>query len=247
MPDGSGSDDSTVGSGPHGSAARIDGTPGYGETATGNATDDMAAEAGVDRIAVRTGFAGAAAMIAGITILSRIVGFGRTLILGHVAEPVLNQAYLTANTIPNIIFEIVAGGALAALVVPLVAGAIARSDRASIGRTASALMTWVLAILVPLAVIVAVFARPIITFAIGAHTGSQAIDVATGMLRVFAPQIPLYGIGIVLAGLLQAYRRFAWPVLAPLFSSIVVIATYVTYAVVAPTRPTFRTSAPAAG
>ena len=35
------------------------------------------------------------------------------------------------------------------------------------------------------------------------------------MLRIFAPQIPLYGIGIVLSGLLQGYRRFAWPVLAP--------------------------------
>ena len=51
-------------------------------------------------------------------------------------------------------------------------------------------------------------------------------DVGAGMLRVFAPQIPLYGVGIVLAGLLQAHRRFAWPVLAPLLSSVVVIATY---------------------
>ena len=38
------------------------------------------------------------------------------------------------------------------------------------------------------------------------------------MLRVFAPQLPLYGIGIVLTGVLQAHRRFAWPVIAPLLS-----------------------------
>jgi putative peptidoglycan lipid II flippase len=181
-----------------------------------------------------SGFASAALLIAGLTILSRVVGFGRTLILGNVAKPGINQAYLTANTIPNIIFEIVAGGALASLVVPLVAGAIARSDRGQVGRTASALLTWVLSILVPLGLLVAIFARPIVTLAVPAASDADVINVGTDMLRVFAPQIPLYGIAIVLAGLLQAHRRFAWPVLAPLFSSVVVIATYVTYGLTQP-------------
>ena len=40
------------------------------------------------------------------------------------------------------------------------------------------------------------------------------------MLRVFAPQLPLYGLGIVLTGVLQAHHRFAWPVIAPLLSSV---------------------------
>jgi putative peptidoglycan lipid II flippase len=230
-----------VGSGSDAAAAAFPSDAGYREVASGSVADDMAAEGGDSAraaVSVRSGFAGAAALIAGITILSRIIGFGRTLLLGHVAQPRLGQAYLTANTIPNIIFEIIAGGALAALVVPLVAGAIARSDRAEIGRTASAMLTWVLAILVPLAVLVAVFARPIITFAINQDAKPATIAVGAGMLRVFAPQIPLYGIGIVLAGLLQAHRRFAWPVLAPLFSSVVVIATYITYRLVAPPAPT---------
>ena len=82
----------------------------------------------------RRGFASAAVLIAVLTALSRLVGFGRTLVLGSVAKPGLSQAYLTANTIPNIIFEIVAGGALAGLVVPMVAGAIARDDRRGVGR-----------------------------------------------------------------------------------------------------------------
>jgi putative peptidoglycan lipid II flippase len=43
---------------------------------------------------------------------------------------------------------------------------------------------------------------------------------------MFAPQVPLYGIGAVLAGYLQAGRRFAWPAVAPLLSSVVVIGVY---------------------
>jgi putative peptidoglycan lipid II flippase len=57
------------------------------------------------------------------------------------------------------------------------------------------------------------------------------------MLRVFAPQLPLYGLGIVLTGVLQAHRRFAWPVLAPLLSSVTVMAAYATFAVVAGRGP----------
>jgi putative peptidoglycan lipid II flippase len=197
---------------------------------TGNAGDDSENDNAIGR-ARAGGFAGAALMIASLTVLSRIVGFGRSLILGRVADANISQAYVTANTIPNIIFEIVAGGALASLVVPLVAGAIARADRQQVGRTASALLTWVLSILIPLGVLVAIFARPIVTLAIPSSTVPGTLEAGTQMLRVFAPQIPLYGIAIVLGGLLQAHRRFAWPVLAPLFSSAVVIATYVTYGV----------------
>lgn len=181
----------------------------------------------------------AAALIAAITVLSRLVGFARTLVLGSVAggNSRITTAYLTANTVPNVIFEIVAGGALAALVVPLVAAAISRADTASVSRTGSALMTWVLTILIPVGGLVALFAHPIVALLVprGSLTTAQldqTVNAGVEMLRIFAIQIPLYGVGIVLGGLLQAHRRFAWPVIAPLLSSVVVIATYVAYGLV---------------
>jgi putative peptidoglycan lipid II flippase len=173
--------------------------------------------------------AGAAALIAGLTLLSRLAGFLRTMTLGWAAgDTDLASMYQTANTVPNIIFEIVAGGALAALVVPLVAGPLARSDPAGVARLGSALLSWTLLILVPLALLVIVFAGPIIGFTAD-QPPAPAADAGIRMLRIFAPQIPLYGVGIVLTGLLQAHRRFAWPVIAPLLSSLVVMATYVTF------------------
>src|SRR5262245_23523222 len=66
-------------------------------------------EAAVPSGSARGRFAGAAALIAVLTIVSRLVGFGRTLVLGNVAgaHTDITNAYLTANTVPNIIFEIV--------------------------------------------------------------------------------------------------------------------------------------------
>jgi putative peptidoglycan lipid II flippase len=68
------------------------------------------------------------------------------------------------------------------------------------------------------------------------HPGCSAAaerDVGARMLVVFMPQVLLYGVGIVLTGVLQAHRRFLAPAVAPLLSSLVVIAAYVTFAVVA--------------
>jgi putative peptidoglycan lipid II flippase len=65
------------------------------------------------------------------------------------------------------------------------------------------------------------------------------------MIRVFAPQVPLYGIGIVLAGVLQAHRRFLSATLAPLLSSLVVIGAYLVYGALAQGRGDDLASLPA--
>lgn len=184
-----------------------------------------AARSGTGRIV------GAAALIAGLTVLARIAGFGRTVVfISTVRDNSLGDLYNAANTVPNIVFELVAGGALASLVVPLLAGAVAAGDRARVDAVASALLTWTLLLLVPLAVLVALLAGQIVGLL--PHLPAEAHEVGARMLRVFAPQLPLYGVGIVLTGVLQAHHRFAWPVLAPLLSSVTVMAAYLTYALV---------------
>ena len=76
------------------------------------------------------GVAGAAALIAVLTLLARLAGFGRTLVFTNtVGADSTGDTYQAANTVPNIVFEVVAGGALAGLVVPMLAGGIAAGDR----------------------------------------------------------------------------------------------------------------------
>jgi putative peptidoglycan lipid II flippase len=184
---------------------------------------------------------GAATLIAVLTIASRVFGFGRNIVLLVTVGPTaLGDIYNAAAAIPNIIFEIVAGGAMAGLVIPLLAGPIAAGDRETIRRTASALLTWTLVLLTPLAILLGLLAGPILhVLASGATPEQHAAGVT--MLRVFAPMVPFYGVGIVLTGVLQAHRRFAWPALAPLLSSLTVMTSYVIFAVVAGTGPNLST------
>ncbi|GAB4060011.1 murein biosynthesis integral membrane protein MurJ [Catellatospora paridis] len=203
---------------------------------TVTADDKAAAPSAAGPAAAR--IAGAATLIAGLTVLSRLAGFGRTLVFSQtVGFGDLSGMYLAVNTIPNIIFEIVAGGALAGLVVPLLAGPLAAGDREQVRRTVSALLTWALVALIPLAALLWVAADPVVTL-LQSKAGPELHEAGVSMLRVFAPQVPLYGIGIVLTGVLHAHRKFAWPVLAPLLSSLTVIGAYLLFAAAAGAKPT---------
>ncbi|MEU8150447.1 lipid II flippase MurJ [Nonomuraea sp. NPDC048901] len=186
------------------------------------------------------GVAGGALLIGAITVLARVAGFAKQYAFAQtVGTNCLATAYATANGIPNIVFEVVVGGALAGMVVPVLAGAgpghdsTGGPDRERIGQISSALLSWVLVVLVPLGVLTAVLAGPILGLFFGnavPHCDlSEVTAVATRMLVVFAPQIPLYGVAVVLYGVLQSHHRFAGPAVAPLVSSLVVIVAYLLF------------------
>ena len=64
----------------------------------------------------------------------------------------------------------------------------------------------------------------------GAHCAQADMVAVTGrMLAVFAPQVLCYGLAVVLYGILQAHRKFTAPALAPVLSSLVVIAAYLAF------------------
>jgi peptidoglycan biosynthesis protein MviN/MurJ (putative lipid II flippase) len=171
-------------------------------------------------------------MIGVITVLARLVGFGRQVVFAHtVGTTCLGTAYTTANMVPNIIYDIVLGGALSSVVVPVLAGPAGRVgvQGAAARQIASALLTWTVVLLVPVSAVVAVAARPIISVLLSDAGGCPRADLAgvgTRMLIVFAPQVLLYGLAVVLYGILQSHRRFGAPALAPLLSSLVVVGAY---------------------
>jgi putative peptidoglycan lipid II flippase len=182
---------------------------------------------------VRAGFASVAASVAGLTLAARLVGFGRSVVFSKtVGDTCLGDTYNAANSLPNVLFEIVAGGVLAGVVVPVVARHVGAGRRPDAARTASALMTWTLLVLTPAGLAVLAGARLFAaTFAKADCAGSA--DVLAALVVMFAPQVWLYGLAVVSAGILQAHHRFLAAAAAPLLSSLVVIAAYLSYATLA--------------
>lgn len=184
--------------------------------------------------------------MAGLTLVSRALGFARWIVQAStVGAGTVAGAYSTANQVPNVLYEVVVGGALAATVVPLLAAAVRGGRADEVERTASGLLGLVLVVLVPLAVALAALAGPIASL----FPLSQGVDPAyqhqlvADFLRMFALQVPLYGVGVVLTGVLQAHGCFTWPALTPVASSLVVMATYAVYGRMSASAPEAPSSA----
>jgi putative peptidoglycan lipid II flippase len=206
----------------------------------GRATDrpDLADPGRAQRLG--EGIARGAAVVASLTILSRILGLVRTLVFSQtVGASCLGTSYVTANQVPDLLYQLILGGALTSAMVPVLARSAERAsrdpaDRAQVSQTTSALLTWTVVITVPLVIIIVAAAGPVASLLNPSNPNAHCIRadmVATtgDMLRVFAPQALLYGLSVVLYGLLQSYRRFVAPSIGPGISSLVLIACYLAF------------------
>ena len=83
--------------------------------------------------ALGAGVARGAAVIASLTILSRLLGLVRTLVFSQtVGASCLGTAYVTANQVPNLIYELILGGALTGAMVPVLARSAERARTGTI-------------------------------------------------------------------------------------------------------------------
>jgi putative peptidoglycan lipid II flippase len=170
------------------------------------------------------------------TALSRITGFLRlavqTAAVG-VTVSALGNTYTTANTTPNIVYELVLGGILTSVFVPVFVEWLQAHGREEAWLVADRILTLALVALAVIAAIGAIFAPQIIRlYLIASDTADKQAQIALGafFLRWFMPQIVFYGIGAVATGLLNAERRFAVPMFAPILNNLVVIGTFGVYA-----------------
>jgi putative peptidoglycan lipid II flippase len=176
-----------------------------------------------------------AAMSVG-TALSRLTGFIRVAAMAFalgVAETRLADSYNVANNLPNIVYELVLGGVLTSVLVPVFVEYALR-DREERAEAVRATMTATLVVLGAVMVVGMIAAPWIIrlyTFRIPDEGDRLAVqELSTFFLWFFMPQIVLYGLGAVATGFLNAQRRFAVPMFAPILNNLVVIGTFLLFA-----------------
>jgi putative peptidoglycan lipid II flippase len=190
------------------------------------------------------GFARSTAVMAVGTTLSRLTGFLRlaamAYALGIVA--VRADAYNVANNTPNIIYELVLGGVLTAVFVPVFVEWLNGRGRDAAWEVARSVLS-ITAMVLTAIMVVTILAAPWIVRLYTVNVRPSHLvaerELATFFLRWFMPQIVFYGIGAVATGLLNAHRKFAAPMFAPILNNLVVIATMLTFAAMpGPAHPT---------
>lgn len=173
-------------------------------------------------------------MITLATAVSRITGFIRVIVVAAaMGTTFLANTYQTANTAPNVIFELVAAGVLTSIFVPTFVEYLVRGEEKEGWDAADALTSVALAGLVVIAALMAL-AAPLIMRVLTIGVDDAALrdgEVRLGatFLRLFAPQVIFYGAGMIMTGALHARRRFALAAVAPIFNNVVVICAYLLY------------------
>ncbi len=165
------------------------------------------------------------------TTLSRITGVGRMIALAYaLGFTSVADAYNLANTIPNIVHDVVLGGVLSATFVPVFVDRMATRADDEAWDAISAVTTMAFVVL-SVACAVFLLAAPFIVDATTAFNQSRhaALErpVATDLLWLFVPQLACYGFVSITTALLNARRRFNAPMFAPIANNLLLIAILV--------------------
>jgi putative peptidoglycan lipid II flippase len=177
------------------------------------------------------------------TTLSRVTGLGRLVAMAFalgVTESRLADSYNIANTMPNVIYELILGGVLTSVFIPVLVEELRKKRDDDAWESVSALVT-TSAVAVVAITLLAVLGAPwiirLFTFRLSGAEQAQQQELATFFLRIFAPQIAFYGFAAIAGGLLNAHDRFAVPMFAPILNNVVVIATFLGFAAVVSGTP----------
>jgi putative peptidoglycan lipid II flippase len=167
----------------------------------------------------------AATLVMALFLLSRIAGLAREMIIGaRFGTSAEMDAYLAAFRVPDLLFQLVAGGALGSAFIPVFTGCLTRRDLTGAWRVFSAVTNLVLIVLTGLALLAALAAPWLVStiLAPGFSPEQQALTVS--LMRWMLVSTVVFGVSGIVMGVLNSFQHFLLPALAPLIYNLSIIA-----------------------
>lgn len=161
----------------------------------------------------------AAGTVMAAFVLSNVVGLVRQILIAHTFGngPDYN-AFRVALLFPDVLFTLVAGGALASAFVPTFTGCLTRDDRAGAWRLASGVLNLVLLVLVALAALAELGAPLLVRYVLAPGlTDPVQFAKTVALLRILLLTSIIFGASGLLMGILNAHQHFLMPALASTF------------------------------
>lgn len=179
-------------------------------------------------VASRRQLARAAGLVSLLFAVSRLLGLLREVVIGarFGTGPELD-AYLAAFRLPDLIFYLVAGGALGSAFIPVFAASLARTGdahRAEAWRLASAVVNLVVVVTTALAALAALFARPLVAGVVAPGFAGEQQALTVSLMRVMLLAPIVFGVSGIVMGILNSFQHFLAPALAPVMYNLAIIA-----------------------
>lgn len=178
-----------------------------------------------------------AALMSLCVILSRLTGFARTWAMAFaLGSSFLSSSYQVANNLPNMLYELVMGGMLVTAFLPIYVSVKKQRGAEAGNRYASNLLSIIVIFLGALSVLGMLFPQAIV-YTQSFYSDQETMGTAVLLFQFFAIQMVFYGASSIISGLLNANRDYLWSSIAPVANNVIVIATFIAYALIAPSQP----------
>ena len=176
----------------------------------------------------KSGMAAASTLMAAGTMVSRVLGFVRAALLGIAlaATSTMVDVFEKANSIPNIIYVLLAGGMFNVVLVPQLIKAAKAPDRGA--EYTSRLLTLTVVVLGAATLVITAAAYPIIV-ALTYNWSEAQLALGTAFALWTLPQIFFYGLYAVIGQILNANAKFGWYMWAPVLNNVIAIAFILVY------------------
>jgi putative peptidoglycan lipid II flippase len=163
------------------------------------------------------------------SIASRVTGFLRTATIGAaIGAYAVGNDYTLANTLPGMVYELLLGGVLASVVIPLLVRA--RTRDADRGEAYTQRLLTLAVVFLAGATLLAVLFAPVFTALLtGGSTPDADKHLITTLSFLLLPMIFFYGMAALFAGVLNTRGHFAMPTFTPILNNLVVIAVMTTF------------------
>jgi putative peptidoglycan lipid II flippase len=164
------------------------------------------------------------------TLVSRITGFIRIVLLAAILGAALSSAFTVANQLPNLIAALVLEATFTAIFVPVLARA--ERDDADGGEAFVRRLVTLATTLLLVATILSVAAAPLLVRLMLGHDPQVNQPLTTAFAYLLLPQVIFYGLSSVFMAILNNRNVFGPPAWAPVINNVVAIATLGLYLVV---------------
>jgi len=172
--------------------------------------------------------ASAAVLVMALFALSRLLGVAREmLIAAHFGASAEYDAYLAAVRIPDILFTLIAGGALGSAFIPTFAGHFAQDDAVGGWRLAGAVINLLLIVSTVAAALVGLMAPLVVRYLLAPGFSAQQRALTVSLMRVMLAAPVFFGVSGVVMGILNARQHFLLPALAPSMLNLALIGAVI--------------------
>ena len=177
----------------------------------------------------KTQVARAAGIVGAATLLSRLMGYARDMVMSWAfGTGLVADAFYVAYRIPNLLRELLAEGSMSAAFIPVFTETLAKESKESALRLANAVFARLLVILAVLTVLGIIFAPFVVkTIAWGFQGDIDKYAATVSLTRIMFPYLLFIGLAALAMGMLNSLRSFLAPALSPVMLNIMTISSVV--------------------